>query len=274
MIWVRGQILADDALQISVLDRTFEHGLGLFETCRTWNSHPTLLPRHLRRLRRSAAELDLALDPANLPDSQAVRDLLIADGREGDAVLRITLSGGVSASSAGALWMRSFPLPQPIGGEGITLGPTSMAQGVPLAGHKTLNYWQNRLMFDDARGKGCDESLTISADGIVWEGSRSNIFVVIDGELLTPPCDGRVLPGIMRAVVLEQAVQLGLNVRETPLRLVDPSFRPREVFLTNSVRGIMPVGQWGAARYPTPGTIARRLWDEILPWLESGGTRP
>jgi branched-chain amino acid aminotransferase len=274
MIWVRGQIVADEALQVSVLDRTFEHGLGLFETCRTWNSHPTLLPRHLRRLRRSAAELDLALDPANLPDSQAVRDLLVADGREGDAVLRITLSGGVSASRAGSLWMRSFPLPEPIGGEGITLGPTSMARGVPLAGHKTLNYWQNRLMFEDARGKGCDESLSISPDGIVWEGSRSNIFVVIDGELLTPPCDGRVLPGIMRALVLEQAVRLGLNVRETPLRLVDPSFRPQEVFLTNSVRGIMPVGQWGAARYPAPGPIARRLWDEILPWLESGGTRP
>ncbi len=128
-----------------------------------------------------------------------------------------------------------------------------MARGVPLAGHKTLNYWQNRLMFDDAHGKGCDESLSISPDGIVWEGSRSNIFVVIDGELLTPPCDGRVLPGIMRALVLEQAVRLGLNVRETPLRLVDPSFRPQEVFLTNSVRGIMPVGRWGDARYPRPG---------------------
>ncbi len=103
MIWVRGQLVADDALQVSVLDRTFEHGLGLFETFRTWNRHPTLLPRHLRRLRRSAAELDLALDPASLPDSQAVRDLLNADGREGDAVLRITLSGGLSASRGLAL---------------------------------------------------------------------------------------------------------------------------------------------------------------------------
>src|SRR5260370_30341807 len=98
MTWVKGQIVADDALQVSVLDRTFEHGLGLFETCRTWNGHPTLLPRHLRRLRRSAAELDLALDPADLPDSRAVRDLVNADGREGDAVLRIPLSGGLAPS--------------------------------------------------------------------------------------------------------------------------------------------------------------------------------
>ena len=169
--------------------------------------------------------------------------------------------------------MRSFPLPDPVGLGGIILGAGGPAPGDPLAGHKTLNYWHNRLMFEDARDKGFDESLSISPDGIVWEGSRSNFFVVIDGELLTPPCDGRVLPGIMRALILEQAIRLGLNVRETPLRLVDPSFRPQEVFLTNSVRGIMPVGQWGAARYPVPGPIARRLWDEILPWLESGGTR-
>ncbi len=76
MIWVRGQIVADEAVTISVLDRTFEHGLGLFETFRTWNGHPTLLPRHLDRLTCSAGELGLPLDRADLPDPTAVADLL------------------------------------------------------------------------------------------------------------------------------------------------------------------------------------------------------
>jgi branched-subunit amino acid aminotransferase/4-amino-4-deoxychorismate lyase len=201
-----------------------------------------------------------------------VRDLLNADGRDGDAVLRITLSGGLSTTCAGALWMRSLPLPEPVGEAGITLGQAGTARRDPLAGHKTLNYWHNRLMFEAAREEGFDECLSISSDGVVWEGSRSNIFVVIDGELLTPPCNGRVLPGIMRGLILEQAVRLSMNVRETTLRLADPSFRPQEVFLSNSVRGIMPVVRWGEAQYPAPGPNARRLWDEILPWLESGGT--
>src|SRR3954467_8865513 len=94
MIWVHGQVVADEALTISALDRTFEHGLGLFETFRTWNGHPTLLGRHLERLRRSARELGLPLDPAQLPDEGAVANLLRAEGGAGDVMLRITMSGG------------------------------------------------------------------------------------------------------------------------------------------------------------------------------------
>jgi branched-chain amino acid aminotransferase len=273
MIWTDGQIVADDVLEISVLDRTFEHGLGLFETFRTWNGHATLLPRHLERLRSSAAELNLLLDPADLPDHQAVRALLHADGREHDAMLRLTLSGGLSTSRAGTLWMRSFPLPPPLREGGIVLGPAWPARVDSLASHKTLNYWHNRLIFEDAQSRGFDECISVSSDGYLWEGSRSNLFAVVHGELLTPPCVGRVLPGIMRGLILEQGHLLGLNIRETPLGLFDPLFRPEEVFMSNSVRGIMPVMKWGEACYPAPGPIARLIWDKILPWLESGGTK-
>jgi branched-subunit amino acid aminotransferase/4-amino-4-deoxychorismate lyase len=272
MIWARGQIVSDETLRISVLDRTFEHGLGLFETLRTWNGHATLLPRHLERLERSARELQVPLDPTALPDHEAIRALLQADGRESDARLRITLSGGLSDSHGSTLWMRSFPLPPPIPEGGIVLGPAWPARGDPLASHKTLNYWPNRLMYADARAKGFDECITITPDGQLWEGSSSNLFVVVDGQLLTPPCTGRVLPGIMRGLILERGARLGLDVREAPLNLFDQLFQPEEVFLSNSVRGIMPVGRWGEACYPSPGPVARRLWDEILPWLKSGGT--
>src|SRR6185312_1962575 len=80
MIWVDGKILPDDGLSISVLDRTFEHGLGLFETLRTWGGRPTLLEKHKARMLRSAGELKLPIDPASLPDAEDVRALLDADG--------------------------------------------------------------------------------------------------------------------------------------------------------------------------------------------------
>src|SRR5438552_16975727 len=99
MIWFRGQIIAADALHIDILDRTFEHGLGLFETLRTWKSHPTLLPRHLERMLRSSGELDLWLHHSQLPDAQAVFDLIEANRKAvpaplEDVRIRITLSGG------------------------------------------------------------------------------------------------------------------------------------------------------------------------------------
>jgi branched-chain amino acid aminotransferase len=271
MIWVGGRIVADNALSISVLDRTFEHGLGLFETLRTWNGQPTLLPRHLDRLTRSAAELGLPHDPQALPDREAVRALLEADGREADAMLRITLSGGTSESSGSTLWMRSFTLP-PAFTAGVVLGPAAPARVDLLASHKTLNYWPNLILYENARSGGFDECVTISPDGNLWEGSRSNLFVVMDDQILTPPCAGKVLPGIMRSLILERSARIGLDVREGPLGLLDRLLRPEEVFLSNSVRGIMPVREWGEARYPAPGPVTRRLWDDILAWLESGGT--
>ena len=73
MLWVRGEVVSDDALTVSVRDRTFEHGLGLFESFRTWNGHPTLLDRHLERLQNSARELGLPLEPGQLPDAGSCR---------------------------------------------------------------------------------------------------------------------------------------------------------------------------------------------------------
>jgi branched-chain amino acid aminotransferase len=270
MIWVRGRIVPDDALTISVLDRTFDHGLGLFETLRTWRGQPTLLPRHLDRLTRSAGELGLPLEREALPDREAVRALLAADGREADALLRITLSGGISAAFGSTLWMRSFELP-PAAAAGVVLGPAGPARSDVLASHKTLNYWPNRIAFEGARSGGFDECVTISPDGDLWEGSRSNLFVVMGHQILTPPSSGKILPGIMRNLILERGNRLGLDVREAPLSLLDRLLRPEEVFLSNSVRGIMPVRQWGEARYRAPGPVTRRLWDDILRWLESGG---
>ncbi|MFO0892320.1 MAG: aminotransferase class IV [Isosphaeraceae bacterium] len=270
MIWLRGEIVADQALTISVLDRTFEHGLGLFETFRTWNGRATLLSRHLDRLRSSAQVLGLPLDPTSLPDEAAVHALLRAEGREGDARLRMTLSGGLSADSAGTLWMRAYPLTQPAEA-GIVLGRGWPARSDPLAGHKTLNYWANRLMFEDAQEHGFHECVTVTPDGNVWECSRSNLFAVVEGDVLTPPCEGRVLPGIMRGLILEQGPRLGFSVREATIGILDPLFRPEEMFVTNSVRGLTPVRRWGDAQFPAPGPVCRQLWDGLRAWLEAGG---
>src|SRR5947209_19031845 len=101
MIWVGGRVVPDDALTVSVLDRTFEHGLGLFETLRTWNGRAPLLERHLARMDRSARTLGLPIDSVRLPDGDAVAALREAEGIVGDVALRVTLSGGLAGSGGG-----------------------------------------------------------------------------------------------------------------------------------------------------------------------------
>jgi branched-subunit amino acid aminotransferase/4-amino-4-deoxychorismate lyase len=263
-----------------VLDRTFEHGLGLFETFRTWNGHATLLGRHLERMCRSAGALGLDLDPSDLPDTSAVQRLSessgIADGR--DIRLRVTLSGGLPARSDGGsgatLWMTAGPLPQPPSGDGARILRSIIADPEdPLLRHKTLNYWRRRIEQARAAGDHADEVLCVTPDGRICEGMRSNIFLVRSGRLITPRADGPLLDGIMRRVAIERARSCGIGVLEGAVTL-DAIETADEAFLTNSVRGMLPIARLLHAELPAPGPVTQRLWGTVLPWLESGGTTP
>ena len=160
MIWVRRELVPDHELRISVLDRTFEHGLGLFETFRTWNGHCTLLSRHVERMQRWARELGLRLESGQLPDAKDVAELIeanrpsLAPGQ--DARLRLTLSGGLATtpSSGSVLWMTVGPLPPPIPEPGSVVTQfIEVAADDPLARHKTLNYWPSGSRTRSGRGR-------------------------------------------------------------------------------------------------------------------------
>jgi len=282
VIWIRGEIVTDDALRLSVLDRTIEHGLGLFETLRTWNSHPTLLSRHRERMLHSARELGLAIDPAQFPDARAVTALVQASqdalgpGPCLDHRLRITLSGGLSspAQRVAQLWMTVGALPPPLPKLGAVITRSiQVAIDDPLARHKTLNYWRKRIAYETALADGSDEVLCITPSSLVCEGTRSNLFVVVGRRLWTPSAFGPLLPGIMRRLVLEQAVRLGLETVEAPLPLAQVAVAD-EAFLTSSVRGVVPIALFMNHQLAAPGPVTSRLWGAILPWLESGGTTP
>jgi branched-subunit amino acid aminotransferase/4-amino-4-deoxychorismate lyase len=294
MIWTSGKILPDEGLTINANDRTFEHGLGLFETFRTYNGRATLLEQHKARLLRSASELKLPIDPASLPDASAVRALLEAEDLEGDRILRITASGGTALTNS-VVWMKTAPLPEPIGDAGASLLLNSW-EVVPkdqLAHHKTLNYWARRRAFEEARCQGFDEALSGTLgrhDDYHYEGSRTNVFLVFpDGlslnpfkkkrpELYTSSTAAPIVPGIMRQTVIEIARELSFDVKENDLG-IDATWPGLhcEVFLTNSVRGISPVGRVTNAvnrreyhlKVPGPVTcrlqesLANRLWPNL-----------
>jgi branched-subunit amino acid aminotransferase/4-amino-4-deoxychorismate lyase len=277
MLWARGKLVRDDAPAVSVFDRTFEHGLGLFETFRTWNGRPTLLDRHVARLKASARALGLPLEPAQLPDARAVLDVIEAN-REAlhlgpDARVRITLSGGLSTTppSGSLLWMTAGPLPPPQREPGVIISRSfEVVADDPLARHKTLNYWRRRIAYADAITAGADEVLCVTHDGLICEASRSNIFLVEAGRLYTPSLEGPLLAGIMRQVVLEKAGQAGVKVEAVALP-IERITRADEAFLTNSVRGVIPVAQLMGVDLAAIGPVSRQLWNHVLSWLERGG---
>jgi branched-chain amino acid aminotransferase len=275
MIWAAGRVLRDDALTIGVLDRTFEHGLGLFETLRTWNRRATLLDRHLARLARSAESLGIPLDRAALPGAEAVAELLGEAGIEADALLRITLTGGLSDSGGSTLWMRAASLPsrREATGAAVDLGSWRVDRDDRLARHKSLNYWARRIAYDGARERGLDEVVSRTADGCLWEGSRTNLFLVVGDRLVTPTLDGPIVPGVMRALVLERAAALPLEVAERGEVKFDDVRAAGEVFLTNSVRGLIPVARAGELEWESPGPVCRRLQVLVSEWLLAGGQR-
>ena len=324
MIWSDGEILPGDGLTINAADRTFEHGLGLFETLRTWGGRPTLLDRHRARMMGSAGALRLPIDPGSLPDERAVLELLEAEGVEGDRMLRITATGG-TASGRSVVWMRSGELPSATREGGAVVCVNSWAiehgaisrvssphpnpppqgrrepdkgreqdsgrvergsshnQGLSppadaptdfTARHKTLNYWFKRAAHEEARGRGYDETLILADRWGYLEASRSNLSVVTGDRLITCSADAPIVPGIMRQLVLDVAEELPLDVQELPGLDPDQLDSADEVFLTNAVRGIIPVARvdspGGPIAWPAPGPwtrrlqglIARRLWPD------------
>ncbi len=277
MIWVDGRIVADDELKVSVLDRTFEHGLGLFETMRTWNRQAPLLKRHLARMTRSAAELGLSLDGVKLPEHDDVSALLRAENADHDVMLRITLSAGDGATRAPWLWMRAAPLPPPIDPKGalVAIGLWTVLDDDPLARHKTLNYWIRRRAFEEARQLGYDETLsTDPGKTLLGEGSRTNLFVVRGSTLLTAPLFRPIVPGIMRQLVIELARNLPLFVDDTVDLHRSTLHDADEVFLTNSVRGLIPVRQIDSNSWDAPGTWTQRLSlmvSDVLLWRDQEG---
>ena len=164
-----------------------------------------------------------------------------------------------------------LPLPPPHPKPGVMVsGSFEVAADDLLARHKTLNYWRRRIAHADATATGADEVLCVTYDGMICEAARSSIFLVEGGRLCTPSLDGPLLPGVMRQVVLEKASEAGLEVEEVSLP-VERIRSADEAFLTNSLRGIVPVAQLIGVELQAPGRLTRQLWDCVLPWLERGG---
>ncbi|MEV8475227.1 aminodeoxychorismate lyase [Streptomyces sp. NPDC051173] len=263
-IWLNGSLYDDDSARVSVFDHGLTVGDGVFETLKAVHGRPFALTRHLTRLAASARGLGL---PA--PDLDEVRRacaaVLDADpmplGR-----LRITYTGGLAPLGSD----REGTTPTLV----VALGPvtrradTTTAVTVPwtrnergaLAGLKATSYAENVVALARAREHGATEALFANTVGDLCEGTGSNVFVVLDGELHTPPLASGCLGGITRALVLEWT---GAQETTLPADVLD---RAEEVFLTSTLRDVQAVSAVDGRPLPAaPGPVtakATRIFEE------------
>lgn len=263
-VWLNGRVVCGEAAALSVFDRGARDGGGLFETIRTYGGRPFAWQRHMERLVLGAAELGFPVPAAPAALRGAV-DALLAELGTGDAVVRVTITRGVPGGRpvrAGA-WVDAEPATARLW-PGTRLGAgRAVVSRVPfepgwLGRYKTTSRMAWDLALDQARVAGADEAILVSPEMRVLEGAASNVFVVRDDEVLTPPLTLPVLPGITRRIVLELCAALGLRHREqeiTPEHLRGAE----EVFVTNSVQEVLPLGWIDGREVP-----ARALGERLL----------
>ena len=291
-VWVDGSLLSARGPHLSVFDRGFQLGDGVFETLRARAGHPAELDEHLERLRRSADGLGIEL-PGDLEAviARAVVELLRAeelDGPDGDASIRITLSRGAfrgrgllppNEHVSPTLAVQAWPVPAPPAGH-LERGLAVVASAVrrdpesPLAALKTTSradYVYARL---EARRAGADDALFLTTDGYLSEATSANVFLVRRpggsdaSELATPAIACAILPGTTRNWILRWAGQAGLATAETWLTTAD-LLAADQAFLSSSVAGILPLTSFEGAPIgdgaPGPWTArARQARDAFL----------
>jgi len=271
MVWIDGALHPPETAMVPVFDRGFLYGDSVYEVTRTSGGRPVHLGRHLERLARSAEAIGLPLPPRAELEA-AVAATLAAAGNP-DSYLRIVVTrgaGDIGLDVALADRPRAIVIVRPLSlprdeqyRHGVAVRIVEVQRVHRRAvdpAVKSGNYLNNILALAEARRAGAYEALMCDARGRVAEGSTSNVFVVLGGRLATPALEIGLLAGITRQRVIELAAAAGLAVDEVAL-LPDQVRDADEVFLTSSVRGILPVATVDdrSVRGGAPGPLTARL---------------
>jgi len=250
---------------ISVVDRGLQYGDGLFETMSAQDGRVRHFERHMERLAEGGRRLGLPVPDPNLVAAECERAL--AGLGAGSVKLMVTRGPGPRSYRPPAdpavtrIVVSSAPKPRNDPEEGIVvrLCDTPLGLNPRLAGIKHLNRLEQVLACAEWDDPAIAEGLMSSVDGRIVCATAANVFLVREGRLLTPAIRDCGVAGVMRGVVLAAAREAGIDTEILDVRLVDFSAAD-EVFLTNAITGVRPVGEiLGLRRYAAPGDVTRIL---------------
>ena len=265
---VNGKIVAEGF--VSVDDRGYTLGDGLFETIPLYNGTPFHLDYHFDRLLSGAKKINLALpvDQAGVADAISQ---LVEQNKVSRAVARLTITRGTGPRGYGSAgcntpgWTLTCNAYEPMLRDkwesGFTLQTVSIRKDPqsPLRGLKTTSSLEAIMILDEARGHGADEALTLTTDGYISSGAACNIFWVSGGELMTPSPECAILSGVARRIIIDLAHREAMSVTQGKFYLSQLK-NADEIFVTNSLIELVPVTKIsGTFQSEGPGTITKKL---------------
>jgi branched-chain amino acid aminotransferase len=252
VVYYNGKFVDEPQALLGIDNGGWLHGAGLFETMRAEHGRVFRLESHLARLRRSISSILMDVDDRALPSTEDFAELLTRNNLSA-ARIRLTVSAasmleGQRANHsllticATASSLTAYPDAHYRQGITVVICPFRLSPTDPIAGHKTTSHLPRLLALRRARQANCMETLWFTTANRLAEGSISNVFIVHEKTLKTPPLDTPVLPGIARSVVMELAGEESMETQECPLT-IDDLLDADEVFLTNAIMQIMPVAR-------------------------------
>jgi branched-subunit amino acid aminotransferase/4-amino-4-deoxychorismate lyase len=273
-VYINGDLVSAEEASIPFDDRAVLFGDGIFETVRAYRGRPFRLERHLDRLEDGCRVLRLQPPKPTEEIKNAVISLLEENGLsdEGDAYVRITATGGPSTgpkmlerSGPAGLFIIARPYegyPEHLYCEGLSLVISGIKRNSssPLSSLKSSNYLDSLIARQEAIDQGADDAVMLTTAGNLAEATSSNLFMVREGNVLTPDIGCGFLPGVTREAVIELCSKLGITC--TPVMAgTDVLLSAEEVFLTGSLMEVMPVRRIARKQIgkKCPGRVTARL---------------
>ncbi len=283
IVYVNGKFVPRAEAVVSVEDRGFVFGDGVYEVVRAIRGRLFATRFHNERLSRSLEGVRIELAAGDSPATfvETGKELLRENGLlDGEATLYIQVTRGATtrahyfppAGTAPTIYIsaaRFNPYTELAENGAAAISHPDLRWG--RCDLKTLNLLPNVLASQTAKEKGAFEAMLIR-DGVVTEGAKTNFFGVVDGTLRTHPCDSHILPGITRSVLRDLAAQLAIDVDESPIT-VDEIPGLSELFLTGTTTDVMPIVQLDGRFVGDgkPGELTRKLQRVLSESLASGG---
>ena len=273
MVNVDGRLAGERDAVVSVFDHGFLFGEGVYEVMRTYRQRPFLYEPHMRRLRASADRIALPLPTSDAEIRERIGATIAAAQLPAEAYIRLLVTRGVGeigydpancpAPTVVIIVKPHVELPREAYTEGVKIALVSVLRNHPESVNpliKSNNLLNNALAMQEALKRGAAEALMKNHRGELAECAMSNIFLVKNGAVRTPPTTAGLLAGVTRAFVLDLAAKTGIRAFEETLFEADAAAAD-EMFFTSTTREIVPVVRLddrvvGSGK---PGPVTRRL---------------
>ncbi|MBL9142739.1 MAG: aminotransferase class IV [Verrucomicrobiaceae bacterium] len=238
-VWINGRVVRTSEARLSPFEHGYTVGNGVFETLAFREGGFVALERHHVRLTHSCAAMGLPVPPLN-DFRAALMDAMLGNGMN-EARLRFTVSAGEGQPATNAveghatMLAVATPLKPWPPTESVVIVPWTRNANDPLAGIKSTSYGGNVRALAHAKAHGAGEAIFANTRGHLCEGTGSNVFLVRDGCVLTPPLSSGCLAGVTRALVIESSTAIEQDI---PIEWFEQA---DEAFLTSSTRDVHPI---------------------------------